>query len=243
MNYAFSMLTSERFSGVHMNLPPETPQTKRFVTYVRSIASADVLFLMLDRNFMRIDGALVLTPNAPVVQHTAVHVGGSHFTNQFRAMVAQQVQPAGAIEGAWIPPHAYEPLADQVKRPVGLLPAGELVAVGAMSFPYQLRPGGDPLRLPPPLHGLLRDGEEPPEPLYATGDPDLDSCAVNVIQAVYGTQELITGRVGLVWDDPRAVPFALHKQITARRQGQPLQALSPLAVAEQLIAATKKPAG
>ncbi|HKU18201.1 MAG TPA: hypothetical protein VJP80_02910 [Candidatus Saccharimonadales bacterium] len=236
------------FSGVHMeyaDVPPEArytgAQEAQFEQYLTALADPTELTRQLDQDFVRVDGVLVLRDGEPpVVQHVVAVPGREAFLG-FRAMVGRQTEPHGEIEGAWVPADDYEHIRRQViaQLPEGIngLP-GELIAAGAVSLPAVLRPpseGGVPLDLPPPLHPLLEPGEQPFEPLVATGDPQRDYHEVHVVEAIFGDERSIIARVGLVWDDERAVPLAINQQITALRAGEPLpRGMWPIEVAEHL---------
>jgi hypothetical protein len=243
------MIMPARFEGITMGYAPGTlpaerydvEREHRFGEYLLSIVQPDELERLLAEDFLHIDGALVLDDEQPpVVQHVSATEGKPSFIHIFREMVNRRIKPAGTVRGVWIPENDYAPIAAQVAEqlPSGIVMRGGLVAVGAVRLPYVLRPeneGGEPLDFPPPFHHLLREGESPFEPIAATGNRDDDYHEVNVIQAVYGTETgHITGRVGLVWDDDRAVPLAVHRQVEARRAGTPLVAASPLRVAGHL---------
>jgi hypothetical protein len=236
------------FERVRVNYLPNSSVMDRYdaadaarvLDYLPAIVQPDELERQLDPDFLHIDGAIALQHGgAPQVQHIAATESREQFIQVFRSMVNHQITPAGAIEGVWLPRRAYQHVEDQVERqlPYGVELRGRLLGAAAVRFPYVLRPDGMPLDLPPipSFQQLLRPGEQPFTPLHATGNRNDDYNEVNVVQAVYGTDERITARIGLVWDD-RAVPFAINRQILARRAGEPLFPPTPREVAENFAA-------
>jgi hypothetical protein len=243
-------MTMQTFEGVRLSYLPGIPETEhydpadeeRVAAYLPAIVLPDSLEEQLHEDFVHIDGAVVLDPNeTPRVQNVAATVGKQLFIHIFRDMVNDQIEPHGTIESTWLTRGSYAPLEEQVKAqlPASVNIPGRLLGAAAVRFPYVLRPGGTPLDLPkaPAFQRLLEPGEKPFEPLRARGNINDDFHTVNVLQAVYGNDQLITGRVGLVWDDARAVPFSINRQIRARRASMPDPIWRPLRVAWHLDAA------
>ena len=216
MEYVPGTPPNERYSAA---------QEEQFVEYVGSIVVLSELEDSLSPDFLHIDGALVFdSQDRPVVQNISAETGKRPFIDGFRAMIDRQAQADGEIQGTWLPEGDYASLEEEVlaQLPVGTQIQGNLVAAAAVTFPYRLREGGDPLELPPPLQGQIEAREQLLRtPITATGNAELDHHDVNAIQAVYADAEtgLVTARVGLVWDDHRAVPFAIMRQ-TLERRGQ-----------------------
>jgi hypothetical protein len=253
---------AERFEGVYIDYAPGTPAAEmydpvaedRIKTYLGAIVVPDTLQELLHTNFLHIDGALTFNDaGQPEVGPVAADKGKDRFIGVFRAMVNNTVAPAGPIQGVWIPADVYNrTLEVQVAEQLGegspyIAPdaasdPGVLLGAAAVRFPYVLRPGGQPMDLPPvpAFTRLLRPGEEPFGPVVAEGDPERDFHAVNVIQAVYTAAERgedrVMARIGLVWDG-RSVPHAIHDQIVARRAGNPLYPETPLQIVQKLQAA------
>jgi hypothetical protein len=249
---------AEQFAGVNIEYAPGTPDTERYdpvaeaqmYTYLGAIVVPDTLEEILDPNFLHADGALTFNRHGkPEVGKVAATQGKELFINVFRAMVNNTVAPAGTVTGTWIPADVYNrtlgvQVAEQLRVGSSHIDArvksmpGTLLGAAAVKFPYVLRPDGQPMDLPPipAFTRLLKPDEQPFEPLVAEGNFAHDYHEINVIQAVYAAGNLITGRVGLVWDG-RSVPHAINDQILARRAGTPLVTETPLQIVQKLQAA------
>jgi hypothetical protein len=255
------MLASERFDGVQLGYLDGTPPSAmygpdreaRFKHYLGSIVVADELEATLDPNFVHVDGGLQFDPDGqPVATNLGSPAsapdydptsGKREFIDGFRAMVNGLSVADGTIVGTFIPEESYTTIDEQIQaylREHGIVIGGSLLAVAAVDFPYRLRPGGDPIDIPPPFQHLIRPGEEHLNtPLTATNDRDLDHFTVRAIQAVYANAEgMITGRVGLTTNDDRLPAFPAMSELLAARglidQGPPAD--SSEHIAQRLVA-------
>lgn len=206
------------------------------------VADAEVLRPMLHEDFAHIDSALVFEGGQPVVRHVGAVVGRDPFVDGFRRMVNDNTEPDGGVYGTWVPAADYDRvIAPQVEAqlPEGVTLTGRLIGALAARFEYRLREDGV-LDLPPALHGLLAEGEEPFEPHHAHGPDaprDLDNFSVNVVVGIYADENgNITARAGSVYDDPsgRAVPIAIHHQLSVREAGGIPASPAPVDVASRI---------
>lgn len=225
----------DAYDGVSTVYPPDTENRHkfggedmlRFITYIFSIVLPRRLQRMLAWGFQHIDGGVDFGDDgAPVVSKLTLTTGKRKFIREFRArVVGRQSVPNGTIEAAMIPVPAAQRLHDLVERRLfkdcGVHIRGKLVAAGVVYFPNLLRRGGDPLVVPPHLW----DDGELASAMYPHSDDTMNAFTIRAIQLVYGRRTIlgqwrVSGRVGLAVMDT-SVPGAIHRELSARREGRP----------------------
>jgi hypothetical protein len=181
--------------------------------------------------------------------------GSEEFVTGFRAPIGRLARAGGPVVAVFVPPAAYAPIDAQIQTYLDQHnidvegDQDELLAVVAAEFPYELRPDGEPLKIPDGFVDQIGDDED-----YLRVELrriDTENLAENVftvrvLQALVGKRladgrMLVTARYGVTTNESRVPAFAAVKEVLGARGQLPPGVGSPDdppdRVVERLIAA------